>query len=95
VKQCGGTVNSAWRAFDLDGDGVITREEFCMAFDKAGMGTDVPMEHRLKLFAGADGSGCGQITYRDFAQSFAPYKDTPALKRIPSAGASHWKAHTS
>jgi len=81
VKKYGGTVTSAWRAFDRDGDGVITREEFCMAFDKAGMGAAVPMEHRLKLFAEADERGCGKLTYREFAQSFAPYKATPGLAR--------------
>jgi len=52
-----------------------------MAFDKAGMGAAVPMEHRLRLFAEADERGCGKLTYREFAQSFAPYKATPGLAR--------------
>jgi hypothetical protein len=67
------------RSFDRDGDGVITRDEFCMAFDTAGMGTAVPMEHRLKLFAEADERGRGRLTYHEFAQILAPYKATPGL----------------
>lgn len=81
VRKHGGTLTSAWRAFDRDGDGAVSREEFCAAFDKAGLGAAVPLEHRLRLFAEADERGCGRLSYRDFAQSFSPYKATPALAR--------------
>lgn len=81
LRKLGGTVTSAFRSFDRNGDGAISREEFIAAFDEARLASAVPREQRARLFAHADEEGLGVLRYREFAQAFSPYRATPALMR--------------
>jgi len=83
LSHYGGTVASAFRAFDRDGDGAINRDDFIAGFVGAGLGKVVPIEQRLQLFAESDERHTGRLTYREFAKTFSPYKATPALTKQP------------
>jgi len=83
LSHYGGTVASAFRAFDRDGDGTINRDDFVAGFVEAGLDKVVPLEQRLQLFAESDERHSGRLTYREFAKAFSPYKATPALTRQP------------
>jgi hypothetical protein len=62
---------------------MINRDDFVAGFVQAGLGTVVPLEQRLQLFAESDERHTGRLTYREFAKTFSPYKATPALTRQP------------
>eukprot|EP00931_Biecheleriopsis_adriatica_P047776 TRINITY_DN27568_c0_g1_i1.p1 TRINITY_DN27568_c0_g1~~TRINITY_DN27568_c0_g1_i1.p1 ORF type:complete len:823 (+),score=127.71 TRINITY_DN27568_c0_g1_i1:174-2471(+) len=83
MHHFGGTVASAFKSFDRDSDGFVSREEFCNGggFEAAGLSGLVPKEQRLRLFEAADESLSGHLTYRDFARLFSPYRATPGLMR--------------
>jgi len=72
---------SLFRTLDRDGNGAISRDEFLTGIDEVGLGAAVPAEQRGRIFDIADEQGCGELSYRDFAQHFSPYKATPAINR--------------
>lgn len=79
IRWChGGTTESAFRAFDRDGDGVISREEFLISC------AVLPVERRLQLFDQADERGCGRLTYCEFAKHFEQRKSAQSESHMTS-----------
>lgn len=66
-----GTVGAAFRAFDRDRDGLVSREEFVtsLGLTKYRLGL-VSLEQRAHLFCRADRGGSGFLSYPNFASLF-------------------------
>jgi len=70
LRRFGCSVVSAFRAFDRNGDGVVTMEEFVLTFDDSSTTSPIPLAQRRSLFLAADPSRSAKLSFKDFSQFF-------------------------
>ncbi|CAD7960204.1 unnamed protein product [Amoebophrya sp. A25] len=79
IKKKFSTIIGAFRAFDKNGDGCISRAEFTRGLRSSGL--DLPQDQVDKLWAMADEDGTGNLQYQEFARKFSTYKASHSLHR--------------
>ncbi|CAD7935507.1 unnamed protein product [Amoebophrya sp. A120] len=79
IKKKFSTVIGAFRAFDKNGDGCISKAEFSKGLKSAGI--DLPKNQVEQLWSIADDDGGGNLQYQEFARKFASYKASHSLHR--------------
>ena len=67
-RHFGGSVAAAFRAFDRDRDGLVSKDEFMLALSKPRIGASV--EQRSRLFDMVCTEAAGFLSYADFASLF-------------------------
>eukprot|EP00434_Breviolum_minutum_P032193 symbB.v1.2.028473.t1/scaffold3006.1/size65522/6 len=67
-RHFGGSVAAAFRAFDRDRDGLVSKDEFMLALSKPRIGASV--EQRSRLFDMVCAEAAGFLSYTDFASLF-------------------------
>lgn len=79
VKKKFGSIIAAFRSFDKNGDGEISKAEFMKGIRTVGI--DLPPAQREQLWKMADEDGTGNIQYQEFARKFSSYKASHSLHR--------------
>ena len=79
MKKKFSTLIGAFRAFDKNGDGCISKTEFFKGLRQNGV--DLPPAQLEQLWRMADEDGTGNLQYQEFARKFASYKATHSLHR--------------
>merc|ERR1719253_2039407 len=79
VKKKFGSIISAFRSFDKNGDGEISKAEFMKGIRTVGI--DLPPQQREQLWKMADEDNTGNIQYQEFARKFSTYTATASLHR--------------
>jgi len=79
IKKKFSTLIGAFRAFDKNGDGCISKGEFMKGLRNTGI--DLPKAQCEQLWAMADEDGTGNLQYQEFARKFASYKASHSLHR--------------
>lgn len=79
LKEKFSTMVSAFRAFDKNGDGCISKTEFIKGLRN--IGVDLPPEVFERLWKMADEDNSGNIHYQEFARKFCTYKASHSLHR--------------
>jgi Ca2+-binding EF-hand superfamily protein len=79
IKKKFSTLIGAFRAFDKNGDGMISKTEFMKGIRNSGV--DLPPAQLEQLWKMADEDGTGNLQYQEFARKFASYKATHSLHR--------------
>lgn len=77
-KKCQ-TLAAAFRLFDKNGDGEVSKGEFFTGLKQVGV--DMPPAILERLWAMADEDKTGAIVYQEFARKFANYKHTASMHR--------------
>jgi len=70
---------AAFRAFDKNGDGKISKGEFLRGLKESGI--DLPPAQMMRLWEMADEDGSGTLIYGEFTRKFSTYKATSSLHK--------------